>query len=328
VELNTYQRYLVEEFADDYQERQLDRRELLRKVLLVTGSIPVTALTLTSLGCGTAADEKARATATASAAASTPTSAATAAASPSVAPTNVTQAGATVLPTDPAIEVADIRFKGPASDILAYQAKPKGNGPFAALIVIHENRGLTEHIKDIARRYAKEGFAAFAIDLVSRDGGTKADTALNTGFLGRANPDDLIADLVAMVGYMKTQPFVRAGALGVTGFCFGGGYVWETAIASPDIKAAVPYYGPLRLPDPLSKTNAAVLAIYGGNDTRITSQAPNAEEKLKAPGKTVEIKVYPGANHAFFNDTGTSYNAEAASQAWPATLAWFRKYLA
>ncbi len=323
--LNVYQRYLIEEFADEYHENHLDRRNLLKKVLLVTGSIPVTALVLTTLGCGSPKTNEQRVTATSSpaAAAATPT-----AARPSPAPTNVTQAGATVLPTDPAIEVSDIRFRGPASDILAYLAKPRGNGPLPAVMVIHENRGLVEHIKDVARRYAKEGFAAFAIDLVSRNGGTKADANENTGFLGRANPDDLVADLVATVGYMKVQPFVKPSALGVTGFCFGGGYTFEAAVASPDIKAAVPYYGPVsRVLDNLPKTNAAILAMYGGNDARITGQAPSVEEKLKGAGKTVEVKIFPGANHAFFNDTGANYNQAAASEAWPQTLAWFRKYL-
>lgn len=227
-----------------------------------------------------------------------------------------------MLPTDPVIEVADVKLKGPASDILIYLAKPKGNGPFPATIVICENAGLTKHNSDVARRFAKEGFAAFAIDLVSRAGDTKAETNENTGFLGRANPDDLIADLVATVGYMKQQPFVNASALGVVGFYFGGGYAWETAIASQYIKAAVPYYGPIRLMDKIGTTNATALAIYGGADTRQIALIPTVEEKLKASSKPYEIKLYPGAAHGFFNDTRASTYSEAtSSDAWPLTLA-------
>ncbi len=322
MELNTYQRYLVEEFADDYHEEHLDRRDLLKKVLAVTGSIPVAAAVLTSLGCGSPATQ-AKTTASPAVATATATPA-----RPTPAPTNVTRAGATVLPTDPAIEVSDVKFKGPASDILVYLARPKGNGPFPGVIVIHENAGLTEHNRDIARRFAKEGFAAFAIDLVSRFGGTKTESNENTGFLGRANPDDLVADLVSTVGYMKTQPFVKPSALGVVGFCFGGGYAWETAIASPDIKAAVPFYGPVRLVDKVSTTNAAVLGMYASNDTRITGTIPAVEEKMKAAGKTYEAKVFQGANHGFFNDTrATTWSEAAASEAWPLTLSWLRKYL-
>lgn len=325
MELNVYQRYLIEEFSDDYHEKTLDRRNLLKKVLLVTGSIPVTAAVLTSLGCGSPAVDEKRVSSTSSPAAAAPTATA---ARPSPVPTNVTRAGATVLPTDPAIDVADVKFKGPASDILLYQAKPKGNGPFPAVMIIHENRGVTEHFKDVARRYAKEGFAAFAVDLVSRGGGSKPDTNENTGFLGRSNPDDLVADLVATAGFMKTQPFVKPAAMGVTGFCFGGGYAFEAAAAIPEMKAAVPYYGPAtRVLENLPKTNAAVLAMYGGADARITAQAPAVEAKLKGAGKTVEIKIFAGAPHAFFNDTGNSYHEAAATEAWPLTLSWFRKYL-
>jgi carboxymethylenebutenolidase len=120
---------------------------------------------------------------------------------------------------------------------------------------------------------------------------------------------------------------VQPAALGVTGFCFGGGYTWELLTSSPDVKAAAPYYGTIRRMDQLAQTNAAVLGIYAANDTRITSQSTEAGERLRAAGKTVEIKVYPGVNHAFFNDTGNSYNADAARDAWATTIAWFRRYL-
>jgi carboxymethylenebutenolidase len=169
--------------------------------------------------------------------------------------------------------------------------------------------------------------------MVSRLGGTKPDPAVNSA-AARADITDVVADLKATIDYLKKQPFVKPAAIGVTGFCLGGGYALEIAFASPDIKAAVPYYGSFRpdLTNELPKLQAAVLALYGGNDT---FTRPLPVEAFRAAGKTVEVKVYAGAGHAFFNDTrpatqpgALGYNAEAAVAAWPETLAWFRKYLA
>lgn len=313
-----YQQYFIEEFVEDYRENRLSRRDLLKRVLFITGSIPATASVLLALGCRSR--EAAQTPAPPPAAPAT----ATAPAAPTVLP-----AGVTVPPTDPAIEARDVRFPGPASDLLGYLSRPRAGGLYPGILVIHENRGLVEHIKDVTRRYAKEGFVALAVDLVSRQGGTEqvSDTNEVTGFLGRANPDDFITDLRAGINYLKEQPFVRPDAIGVTGFCFGGGYTWEMAIASPDVKAAVPYYGSIRRLDELSRTRAAILAIYGSEDTRITAQAPAVEERLRAAGVPFEIKIYPGANHAFFNDTGPRYHEAAARDAWQQTLAWFRRYL-
>jgi carboxymethylenebutenolidase len=313
--LNPQQRYLIEEFAEEYRERRLGRRDLLRRVLLITGSVPSTAAVLATLGCGSAGDGGAP-TATAA-----PTQ-------PAPTPPPATGPGVTVQPTDPAIQVEEVRYPGPASQIFAYLARPRQAGTYPAIVVIHENQGLNEHTRDIARRFAKEGFVGLAVDLVSRAGGTMADTAQNTGFLGRSNPLDLVADLQASVDYLKQQPFVRANALGVTGFCLGGSYAFELAISSPDIRAAVPWYGTVGRIDQLGQTRAAILAIYGGTDARVTNQSGQVRERLQAAGKTFEIKVYEGAGHAFFNDTRPSYNAAAAADAWAQALAWFRRHLA
>ena len=325
--LNAHQRYLIEEFADEYQERKMGRRELLRRVLLITGSIPVTAAVLTSLGCG--ADDGDDASRPAPAATSDAAARTTEAAR--AATTAAVPATPGVPPSDPAIAVADVRFPGPGSELLGYVARPSAAGTYPGILVIHENRGLVDHIKDVARRYAREGFAAFAIDLVSRDGGTKPDAAANSGFLaqgGDAKTTMLIEDLLAGLAYLKAQPYVGAKPLGVTGFCFGGGYTWETAISSRDVRAAAPYYGTVRRMNELRTTQAAILAIYGEADARITAQAPQVEEQLKASGRPYEIKIYPGAGHAFFNDTGQNYRPEPAADAWRTTLAWFRRHLA
>jgi carboxymethylenebutenolidase len=310
MQLNHLHTYLIEEFAEDYLERKMARRDLLRKVLLLTGSVPLTASVLFALGCGSSDDDEDVAT---------------------PAPPTATPAAAAVhgsVPADdPAVQGADVRFPGPASELLGYLARPKAEGTYPAVVIIHENRGLLDHFKDVARRYAKIGYAALAVDLLSRSGGTSTDANANTAAL--RNPEGFVPDLVADVNYLKSQPFVKASAIGVTGFCMGGNYTFETAVASPDIKAAVPYYGVASndVLTNLTKTNAAFLVIYGGNDNRVTSQRPVAEQALRDAGKTFEVKEYPGAGHQFFNDTAMAYNAEAAADAWTQTIAWFRKYL-
>lgn len=313
--LNEHQRYLIEEFAEEYLERRIGRRALLKKALLATGSVTLTATALFALGCG---DDSGSDSQKGSGI------------EPTISPAQLTRlpgATATVAPTgsvtppDPSIQGGDVSFAGPAVPVKGYLARPAASGAFPALIVIHENRGLLEHFKDVCRRYAKEGFVALAVDLASRSG--------DAATLGQQNPDDLLADLEAGVAFLKAQSYVRAGSLGVTGFCFGGGYTFDLAAASADMKAAVPYYGTAAraISIGLAHTTAAVLVMYGGNDTRITSERAQVEAALKASGQPYEIMVFDGAGHAFFNDTGSSYNQQAAEQAWTATLAWFRKYL-
>ena len=294
----------------------MSRRGLLRRALLITGSIPLTASVLTALGCG-GDDAGDKATPTSATAANT------------LVPATVVPSP--VPPTVAVGTVGDIKFKGPASDILGYLALPEGAATgkkSPAVLIIHENRGLTDHFRDVARRYAKEGFVAFAIDLVSRKGGTSAtDAAANTGALGSANPDDLIADMQAALTFLKAHAAVTPTAIGVTGFCFGGGYAFELGISSKDIKAAVPYYGTVRRFDELGATQAAFLVMYGGTDARVTGQAEQVRARLTAAGKPFEIKIWDGAGHAFFNDTGANYNAATATGAWTQTLAWLKKYL-
>ena len=312
-QLNHYQRYVLEEFAEEYQARRMGRRELLSRTLIVTGSVTLSASVLLALGCSSGGDD-----------ASAP-----AATEPPASPTPSAGVGPGVAENDPAIQASDVRYPGPAVEMAGYLARPRTGGPHAGVIVIHENQGLQPHFKDVARRFAKEGFAALAVDLVSRMGYTKENPNENTA-VTRTDPNDLVADLTASVNYLKTQTFVRAASIGATGYCFGGGLTFELAITNPDIKAAAPYYGTVR-PATLGQvanSRAAVLAIYGGEDARVTGQSAEVEQAFKGAGKTIEVKIYPGGMHAFFNDTGRSYNEAAAKEAWTETLAWFRRYLA
>jgi carboxymethylenebutenolidase len=321
--LNYHQLYLLEEFAEDYLARAINRRELLRRSLLATGSIALTGTTLFALGCSDGDDEPSPAEVTRAPATSTggPDAEPSATAASPAASTGTTgQTG------ESAIEAGDVSFAGPASDILGYLARPAGEGPVPAILIIHENRGLLPHFEDVARRYAAEGFAGFAIDMASRLGGS--DTA--AGQLGQIEPADLVADMQAAIDYLKGQSFVDPQAIGATGFCFGGGYTFDIAAASPDVKAAVPYYGTARraAENGLAETQAAVLVMYGANDTRITSERESVEQLLQQTGRPYEIMVHEGAGHAFFNDTGGSYNEAAATAAWEATIAWFREHIA
>lgn len=315
--MNEYQHYLIQEFADEFNEGHMTRRQLLRRAILIMGSIPAGLAALAAVGCGDDDDEAAATKAAATPEPSSQPSATTAATVPAGSPT---AAGGTV-------QTSDVRFKGPASDLLGYLAKPSGNGPFPGIVIIHENRGLNEHTKDIARRYAAEGFAGLAVDLVSRAGGSKPDASANTGVLGSANIPDLVADMKAYVDYLRPLEGVKPGGVGVTGFCLGGGYAFDTAVESPDVKAAVPYYGTCRQVDKLATTQAAMLVMYGSLDTRITAQADAVKASLAKNSRPSQVQIYEGANHAFFNDTGANYNEAAARDAWAKTLAWFRQYV-
>ncbi len=318
--MNEVQRYLLEEFAEEYQERRMSRRDLIRRAVLIMGSVPAGLAALGAVGCG-GDDAEDAATATAVTTAATT---ATASASASTAPASPSAS------TAPAgVKSEDVRFKGPGSDLLGYLAQPSAAGKYAGILVIHENRGLLEHTKDVARRYAAEGFVALAVDLVSRSGGSKTDTTENTGALGRAKVEDLVTDLKAYGDYVKALATVRGGGVGVVGFCFGGGYTWEAAVSNPDVKAAVPYYGFIRaeVMEKLATTPAAIMAVYADRDTRITSQQEQVRAKLEQAGRPFDIQVYKDSNHGFFNDTGGNYNAVAAKDAFARTAAWFQKHL-
>jgi carboxymethylenebutenolidase len=174
---------------------------------------------------------------------------------------------------------------------------------------------------------ATAGFVAVNIDLAARDGGADklTDQAAYNAALGKRSTADKNADHKAAVDFLKTQ---SSGTVGVTGFCFGGGETWNVLIGGLDVKAAVPFYGPQPSNyTELSKTKAAVFAIYAQQDTRITESGTQMEEQLKKAGAPYQITVYPGVNHAFHNDTGTRYDAVQAQKAWVSTIEWFRKYL-
>jgi len=367
--LNHLQRYLVEEYVEDYQEGAMTRRQALKYIAAVMGSlavanvvlagcapvpaapppvppapaptaVPATAAptTVPTTAAPTAAATKAVATVAPTVAAS-PTPAqiaatatqavlATTATAPTPTPMPV-PAGVRVPADDPAVEAGPVTFPGEGLTVIAYQAKPKGNGPFPAIVVAHENRGLTDYVQDVARRLAKAGYVALAVDQLSKQGGTAkvSDPAQIPAALSAASPDELTGFYLSGIKYLQGLPFVQKERLGMVGFCFGGSMTWLAATKSPDLKAAVPFYGPNPPLEGVPNIKAAVLAIYGETDARINAGIPAIEETMKKGNKTFEKMVYPGAGHAFHNDTGRAYNPNAAEDAWKRTLEWFAKYV-
>jgi carboxymethylenebutenolidase len=301
--MNYFQQYLAEEFAEDYQEGRLSQRQAFDLILSVTGSRPAAKSLL--------ADRQVLA----------PHLEAGLGGSPS-------GQGPEVSPDDPTIEAAELQFAGDGATLLGYLALPKGNGPFPVVLVCHENRGLTAYIQDVVRRLAKAGYGALAVDLLSRQGGTsKFGLDQVPGALAGTPPEQFAQDFLSGWRYLQSQVKFQTERVGMVGFCFGGGVTWRVAIAMPELRAAVPFYGPLPPAEEVKSIQAAVLAIYGGNDQRINQGIPPVEEAMRRYGKTFEKVIYPEADHAFHNDTGPRHNPQAARDAWGRTLAWFEKYL-
>ena len=224
-----------------------------------------------------------------------------------------------------------VHYPGEGVTLMAYVAEPAGKAKRPTVIIVQEWWGLVEHIKDIARRFAREGYVAIAPDLYSRLGHVVTTDSNEAGALmNRLAQEDGLKDLQATVAYLKTVPEVDAARLGVTGFCMGGFYALMLPCLTSDIKAAVPFYGQVPNPDtPLRKLGCPVLYFYGEDDGWITkADVQRLVAALKTYQKPGEIKTYPGANHAFFNDTRKEvYKAAEAKDAWTRMLAFFKQQL-
>lgn len=331
--MNHLQTYLVEEFVEDYKEGTLSRRRALKLIAGIAGAAfaaqiiaacgePTQQSTATAApASGTGATGEATAAAT-SEASSAATAAPSAAAGASTAPNSVAA-------DDPAIAAEAVRFPGSDAELMGYLARPAADGTYPIVLVCHENRGLTPHIQDVTRRVAKAGYVGLAVDLLSRNGGIGAisDADSIPGLLSGAPPQRHVQDFQSGLAFLKTQPYADGNRVGMLGFCFGGGVTWLVAAGTPELRAAVPFYGPPAPTADLAKINAAVLAIYAERDNRITSTADGVEAAMQQAGKTFRKTIYPGVDHAFNNDTGQRYNQEAALAAWDETLAWFKQYL-
>ena len=239
------------------------------------------------------------------------------------------------------IETADLTFRRDGDTLHGYAAWPQSGGPCAAIVLIPDVRGLYEHYRDVTRRLASEGFFGFAVDLYSREGAPALPDMPSVFRWIRQLPDRrVLADIGAAVDLLAGRPEVRPGSIGITGFCMGGQYALMAACSVPRLAACVSWYGMLRYDEndetkPASPLQLAprlacpYLGLFGAEDGLIPQRdVDELRAILEREGKAFELKVYPGAGHAFFNDTRPdTFGADAAADAWPRALAFFRQHL-
>jgi carboxymethylenebutenolidase len=230
----------------------------------------------------------------------------------------------TVAAGDPRLSATDTEI-GPG--LKGHLAIPKETqGKLGAVIVIHENRGLNPHIKDVTRRMALEGFVAFGPDYLAPLGGTPEDPDKARDMIGTLKPEDIVAHSSAVLAALSKHERAN-GKVGAIGFCWGGGQVNALAVADAALAAGVAYYGRQAAAADVPKIQAPLMLHYAALDERINAGIPDFDAALKAAGKTYDLHMYDGANHAFNNDTNTArYNKEAADLAWGRTVAWLKKY--
>lgn len=241
-------------------------------------------------------------------------------------------AGIKVAEDDPAITWSDVSFTGEAGPLLGLLARPKNQtDPQPAIIVIHENRGLVEHIRDVTRRAAKAGFVALGIDLLSRQGGTRNfpdDTARGAAY-GRTQIGERFNDIFMTIEYLQKQDFVVGDRIGAIGFCAGGGNILHGVMNGMPLQAGVPFYGSLPaapLPPP-SMVTTPLLAIYSDNDRNQANRIGELAGHMANARVTFGIQLYKGTGHGFHNDTGAIYDPVAACDAWSKALDFFNTHL-
>jgi len=230
---------------------------------------------------------------------------------------------------DPDIVPEYISYPSPNGhgEVRGYMVRPaNAQGKLPAVVVVHENRGLNPYIEDVARRLAKDGFMALAPDGLTSVGGYPGNDAEGRALQKTVDPEKLMNDFFAAIEFLMTHEG-STGNVGITGFCYGGGVSNAAAVAYPELKAAVPYYGRQAAVEDVPKIQAPLLLHYGELDERINAGWPAYEAALKEHGKTYEAYIYEGANHGFHNDSTPRYDEDMAKLSWDRTIAHFRKYL-
>jgi carboxymethylenebutenolidase len=232
----------------------------------------------------------------------------------------------------PGIQTRNVTYPGQGSQLYGYLAWPDPLPPqqLPGVIVVHENRGLVDHIKDVTRRVAKAGYVGLGVDLLSRQGGTGqfADAAQQQQAYNRTNVVERWNDLVYSLDFLKHESTVRFNKIGIVGFCAGGGNIWSLLPTLPELAAASIFYGtPTPLVAQLDAIQTPVLAIYAELDRALSLNMPDVMSGMLSRQKKFSFRLYEGVGHAFHNDTGPAYNADAAADAWAQTLAWFDKFL-
>ncbi len=274
---------------DEYTHAALDRRVFLERLATLTGSVAVAMAVLPLL--------ENRAVA------------------------------AVVAPDDARVTASAVEIPGQGGSLRGYRVRPAAGERLAAVVVVHENRGLNAHIEDVARRLAVAGFLALAVDFLSPLGGTPANEDEARDMIGKLDPAVTVANAMAAVAHLRADADGN-GKVGAVGFCWGGGLVNRLAVNDPTLDAAVVYYGPTPDPADAAKIKAPLLLHYAGLDKRIDEGVPAYRAALDRAGVSYQVFTYEGVNHAFNNDTSAErYNAEAAKLAWDRTLAFLAEEL-
>jgi carboxymethylenebutenolidase len=285
----------LKKLVREYEEGRVSRREFMRQAVMITGSL--------------------------------------AAANSLIGGLLVPQShAAQIAPNDPDILTHNVTYEGKAGPVAGYLARPMKAGKYPGVIVIHENAGLSDHVQDVARRFAKEGYVALAPDFLSRQGGTMKANPKGVGLsnIRELAPWQGVAeDAEAGIKYLRVLPDVRSDRMGVVGFCWGGGMAFITATQARDIKATAVYYGASPSPlDLVKNIQGPVLANYAEKDPNIDKGIPDTEAAMKKYNKVYDYKIFPGTQHAFNNDTNPErYNPQAAKEAWERTMEFFKKNL-
>jgi carboxymethylenebutenolidase len=285
----------LKEICREYEQGKISRRDFITKAIAVTGSLAAANSLLANMGASEAG-------------------------------------AATVASDDPAVRTQTVEYQGKGGQVAGYLASPAKDGKYPALIVIHENQGLNDHIRDVARRFAKESYVALAPDFLSRQGGTAKANPKGGGIsnIREIAPWKTVAEDVASgFAYLDTLPNVRSGTHGLVGFCWGGEMTFAAATQLPDLDAAVVYYG--RSPNPIDLVKdikAPVMAHYGEKDPGVNKGIEETVEAMKKYNRNYDHKIYSDAQHAFNNDANKErYSAGAAQEAWGRTLEFFKKNL-
>ncbi len=284
----------IRELIRDYREGRITRRGFMRRLAIFTGSVAAANALLVELTADNAA--------------------------------------AQVAPGDPAILWHNIEYAGKAGAVYGYLARPSAAGKFPGLVLIHANQGLNNHIRDVARRLAKEGYVTLAPDYLSRRGGTAKVNPKGQGLSNireLAPWQEVAEDTDAGFSYLRALTDVRGARRGVIGFCWGGQMSFSVATQVRGLGAAVVFYG--RSPQPVElvkQIEAPVMAHYGEKDPAVNQDIPATEEAMKKFNKLYDYKIYPGAQHGFYNEANPErFHPEAAKEAWAKTLDFFRKRL-
>ena len=291
----------IEELLHLYVDGAFSRRELIRRLAVYTGGVAGAIAALSGLNLARAQDAS------------------------SSCPAKV--------PADAEdLNVSDIEFAGEDSPVFGHLAFPKMDAgkKLPGVIVIHENRGLLDHIKDVTRRAARANFVALGVDLLSRQGGTQQfpEPTQQAAAYRQTSAEGRLSDLISGVRYLQSLDFVESDRIGAVGFCAGGGEVWNLAVNLEELAAAVPFYGsPVPTEEQIARIKSPLLGIYAERDRNLTLRTAPVITALLTQLKTFGFHIYEGVGHAFHNDTGPAYDSTAACDAWSRTVAWFNKFL-